>query len=386
MSTIVTEAWVLYKGEDPNKPTRAELVKESFSFPELQGDEVLVEPLYGSWEGNMAHAVERRPVDVCRERGEDEVVLGNAGVVRVLKAEPAAHSVKEGDLCLIFGNGVHGKFGHMKKAFAYDAPNTVGILAKRTKVPQRVLIPIPEGTRHSLLQWAAFPIRYITAWANWQAAYGCLRVLMPEAVLPMPFVIGWGGGTTLAELELARLHDCQAAMVASHPSRLELIGSLGITPIDRREFINLNFNERSYQSDPEFKKRYLESEGRFLQQIKYLTGGDGASIFIDYIGSPVFRATIKATASPGVITTAGWKGGLKLSLIRPIECISWHTYVHTHYATYAQGVEAVQFAEERGWVPKVEEFYRWDDVPVLARAYADGETSSYFPLFQVNPL
>lgn len=386
MSTIATEAWVLYKGETSHKPVRAELVRESFSFSELQDDEVLVEPLYGSWEGNMAHAVDRRPVDVCRERGEDKVVLGNAGVVRVLKAGPATHSIKEGDLCLLFGNGVPGKFGHMKKAFAYDAPNTVGILAKRTKVPQHALIPIPEGTRHSLLQWAAFPIRYITAWANWQAAYGCLRVLMPEAILPSPFVVGWGGGTTLAELELARFCNCQAAMISSNPNRLELIRSRGIIPVDRREFINLNFDERLYQSDPEYKKKYVESESHFLGQIKHLTGGEGASIFIDYIGSPVFRATIKATASPGVITTAGWKGGLKLSLIRPIECISWHTYVHTHYATYAQGVEAAQFAEERGWIPNVEEFYRWDDIPLLVQTYAEGKTASYFPLFQVNPL
>ena len=66
MKMINTEAWILHMG--PERPEPAILMKEDFSFPDITENEVLVEPVYGCWEGNMAHAVDRAPVDVCRQR------------------------------------------------------------------------------------------------------------------------------------------------------------------------------------------------------------------------------------------------------------------------------------------------------------------------------
>ena len=54
-----TEAWVLYRGDNGAGPGHLEF--ESISFPGLGDDEVLVEPLYGAWEANMSHAVDRDP-------------------------------------------------------------------------------------------------------------------------------------------------------------------------------------------------------------------------------------------------------------------------------------------------------------------------------------
>src|SRR5207247_1472902 len=72
MSMVTTDAWVLYPG---GGSAPLSLVREEFSFPDISEEEVLAEPLYGCWEGNMAHALERRPIDVCRERGEERVVV-----------------------------------------------------------------------------------------------------------------------------------------------------------------------------------------------------------------------------------------------------------------------------------------------------------------------
>ena len=78
---------------------------------------------------------------------------------------------------------------------------------------------------------------------------------------------------------------------------------------------------------------------------------------------------------------------MNLSTLRAIECMNWHVHVHTHYARYSEGQEAVAFAEQKGWVPPVENpKYDWDHIPQLAQDYAAGKCTSYFPLFQINQL
>jgi NADPH:quinone reductase-like Zn-dependent oxidoreductase len=387
MKSITTEAWVIYPGEENGggRPTPAELKKEDFTFPALTENEVLVEPIYGTWEGNMGHAIERKPIDICRQRKEDKAVIGNAGVVRVVETGPAVTNLKAGDDCILFGNYASGKYGHMKKAMAYDAPGTMGILAKRMKLKHDLLIPVPENTRYTLQQWAAFSIRHITAWANWKAAYNCFRALLSEEECPAPFVWGWGGGTTLAELALSKFYGCRPAMISSNVERLALIAKMGIEPIDRRQFTDLNFDEKKYQADADYRRRYDEAEATFLNLAHEKTGGEGVSIFVDYIGTPVTRPTLKALASPGVITTAGWKVGMKISTVRAVECINWHVHVHTHYARYHEGVEAVRFGEEQGWMPELDgRIYGWDEIPQLAEDFLQGRVDTYFPLYQVN--
>ena len=197
---ITTQAWVIHQAEKKNgHPVPAELRQEIFSFPDIGSEEVLVDPIYGCWEGNMAHALSRSPVDICEQRREPRVVIGNAGVVRVLKTGDAVTTLREGDLCLVFCNGVWDKYGYPKKIFGYDAPGTIGLLSKQTKLHEKQLIRVPEDSRHSLPQWAAFSLRYITAWANWKVAFGCLKVHELNGNGVSPIVWGWGGGVAFAE-------------------------------------------------------------------------------------------------------------------------------------------------------------------------------------------
>lgn len=390
MSSITTEAWVLYEGplkSGPGEPQPGELRREEFSFPDITESEILAEPIYGCWEANMTHALERQPIDICRDRKEQKVVLGNAGVVRVLKVGSGVKSVKPGELCLVFCNGKWDTKGFPEKILAYDARNTMGVLAKRVKLHERQVIAIPQDTKYSLQQWAAFSLRYITAWANWKQAYGSWRLHLEEGVDERAYVFGWGGGVTLAELTLATLFGCQATMISSDNRRLERIRKLGIDPMDRQQFPDLNLDEKRYNSDSDFKKAYQSSEEIFLSLVREKTQGRGVSIFVDFIGEPVFRATLKALCRNGVITTAGWKMGMRTSTVRAVECMNWHIHVHTHYARYNEGVAAVQFAEANGWVPPLDgEEYSWDNIPQLARDYLNAKTVSYFPIFQVNQI
>ncbi len=383
--TIKTEAWVLHAG--PERSELATLVKEDFSFPDMTEDELLVEPIYGCWEANMTHALDRKPVDICRQRGESRVVLGNSGVVRVLRAGASVKQFRAGDFCLYFGAKITDPNGYMLKAPGYDALGSLGMLAKQIKIHPRQIIPLPVRTRYSLRQWAAFCLRYLTAWSNWHVAYGAWRLQMDREEIPdeETFVWGWGGGVVLAELALAKLKGCQVFMIASQDERLQLIHDMGITPIDRRLFSALDFDEEQYRLDAAYKQRYQEAEKTFLDLIREYTAGRGVSIFIENIGVPVFRATVKALARQGVMTTCGWKKGMNLQFVRAIECINRHIYVHTHYARYSESRTAIAFAEETGWIPPdTTEVYGWDDIPQLARDYSAGTITSYFPLFQVN--
>ncbi len=297
---LETEAWVLHQGERQRRgpPESAELVRESFPIPALADDEVLADPIYGCWEGNMTHALERIPVDVCRFRREPRIVLGNAGVVRVVTAGPAVTDIAPGELCMVFPNAEPDAAGYMVKALAYDARKTMGLLARQTRLPRRCLIPIPGGSRYSLRQWAAFSLRYVTAWSNWRLAYGCYRLQMTAADCPAPFVVAWGGGVSLGQLILAKHDGCTAAMIASTDHRLASLRDLGIIGIDRREFADLHHDPDRHQADGEYRRRYDEAEATFLARIAQAGGGQPVAVFIDHIGTPVYRATLAALGRP----------------------------------------------------------------------------------------
>lgn len=382
---ISTEAWVIRKGAAPGRSAldTGDFRRETFSFPEPEEDELLIEPLHGCWEGNMSHAIQRRPIDVCHQRGEDAIVVGNAGVARILKAGRGAAHLREGEVGAVFGTGAYDRFGYMVQAYAYDAPNTVGLLAKRTKIKASNFLPIPPDSPYTTRQWAAYMVRYLTAWSNWKVALGAYRLQVSEAEHPSPHVWAWGGGTSFAELDLARRQGCQVAMLSGSDEHLEMMGTAGLPAIDRRAFGDLRLDEKKYAADPAYKAAYQEAEGRFLRCVKERTGGMGVSIFVDHIGGPLIRATLKALGREGVISTAGWMLGMNLPTNRAIECIGRHVHVHTHYARLSDWPEATEFSLKTGWMPEVTEVYPWDDIEALARNAVAGKVT-YFPVFEVN--
>ncbi len=365
MATISTEAWVL--PSVTRRPKQAELIRETFTFPDIGRNEVLARPLYGCMEANMLHAFQRDPVELCHERNEDSIVLGNAGVVAVERVGSAVTRVKEGDSCIVFGNGVWDDQGYPIKIMGYDAPGTMGVLAKTMKLHELQLIGVPAGTSYSLQQWAAFSLRYVAAWANWRVAYECWQSQMQGVPPEQTIVCAWGGGVSFAQLGLAKRLGCRVMMACSHRERLQLLVDEGIDAIDRSQF-----NEDDFEQG-------------MLDAIAERTGGKGVSIFIDNIGTPVHRVTLKALARQGVMTTCGWKLGMRTPVARAIECLNRHIHVHTHFARYQEGLDAVEFADEHDWLPRHEkQVWSWEEIPTLFSEYASGNIWSYFPIFAVN--
>ena len=363
--------------------------KEAFECPEPQAGETLVEPIFGCWEANLSHALMRKPIDICRLRNEQRVIIGNCALSRVLKVVGDDHGLKEGDLVIGGALGAGDRFGYPEKIFGYDLEGSLGFLAKRTKLPTAMLQKIPSDTKYSPRQWTAFGVRYLTAWSNWKVAYGCWRVQLSERDMAAPFVWAWGGGTSLGSVHLARMHGFPATMIASGARRATLVRSLGVEPIERGELGPIYYDEKRFAADGEYRKEYREAEANFAAFVRARTDGLGASIFFDHIGTSVTRATLAALAREGVIATAGWKLGMSISSMRAIECIRRHTHVHTHGSRVGESEEAVAYAERTGWVPPVDEDERvwgFDEVPELSARFHAGEIESYFPMFAANPL
>lgn len=400
---LKTEAWVLHegplpaKGGQPQPPRGSEgrisddaFRLETFEFADPTGDDCLVEPLYGSWEGNISHAISRDPTDICRQRRESKIVLGNSGVVRVLRPGPDANGLREGDVCLLVGTHLSDRYGYMTQALGYDAPNTMGLMAKRASLPGRILMPVPRDSHFTLPQWAAFNLRYFTAWSNHRVAYGAWRLQVPEKLFPEGFPVwAWGGGVAYAQLTLAKIKDhARCVLITSLQSRREVAARAGLETLDRSTYPDLFFKASRYDADPEYAARYRDCEKRFVQEVHARTDGLGAAIFIDNIGTPVFRATLKALAREGVVATCGWKHGMRLEILRAVECIARHTFVHTHYANRQEAEDAVRFACERDWmVPQdaLGKIWEWSEIAKLAESHMTGVIDSYFPVFRINP-
>jgi NADPH:quinone reductase-like Zn-dependent oxidoreductase len=379
------DAWVLYAG-DGGRPVRTKLVRETFELPPIGDHGIRARPLYGCWEGNMGHALDRKPVDICRQRGEAKVVIGNAGVIKVLEVGPQVKNIQPGQYAIIFCSGVEDRWGYPEKIMAYDAPGTMGCLAQEMVLTDTQVIPLPDATRHTLPQWAAFSLRYVTAWSNWELAYGVFRLLVPEEEYASPNVWGWGGGVTFAELDLARRHGGRTVMLSGNTRHLEKIERLGITAIDRRAFGELDYDDARYKTDPAYRDVYRKREDAFIDEVRRRTHGEMVQIFLDYVGSPVYRATLKALSRESVIATAGWKEGMEIWHLRAKECIERHQHIYTHYASYEQAVRAVAYAETNDWMAEIDEqkIYSFDQIPQLAEDY-EAEATDYFPCFSINP-
>src|SRR5262245_46990589 len=129
--SVKATAWFLYPGSPADHGRSGRLVREEFEFPDITENEVLAAPLYGSWEGNMGHATTRKPIDVCRQRNDARVILGNSGVVRVLDVGRAVKSVQPGQAAIISANDAPDRFGYPQRIWGYDSSGTMGCMSTK---------------------------------------------------------------------------------------------------------------------------------------------------------------------------------------------------------------------------------------------------------------
>lgn len=360
MKKIETEAWVLEEGNN-------KLIKKVILFDELENDEVLLKPLYGCLEGNMIHAIENNPINIFKEREEKQIIMGNAGVLEVERLGKNIGDLKIGDKVIYFCNGDSDQYGYPQKITGYDKKGSMGVLAKKIKLKRDEILKIPQDNSISLEQWAAFSLKFITAWSNWKVAYNTWKIQMPNVKNEDIFVFGWGGGVTYAELLLAKKNGCKCFMITSKEENVKLCRENGIEVFNRKNI------DKS------------EMEIKLLSYVEQKTGNKGVSIFVDNIGKEVYKYTIKALGRQGIITTSGWKTGGMLPILRQNECQNRHIHVFTHYAKIEEGIEAIKYASENNWLlPICSKTYIWNEIPKLIEEYKTGNLTTYFPIFKIN--
>lgn len=360
---MITEAWVLTKVDSKN-----EFIKKEIKVEELKEDELLLKPLYGCLEGNMIHALDSDPIDILQERKEDEIILGNAGIMEVEDVGTLGiERFKRGDKVLFFCNGEQDEYGYPLKITGYDKRLSMGVLAKVIKLKQNEVIKIPNNSKISLQQWAAFSLKFITAWSNWNVAYNSWKIQMPNVSENQIYVFGWGGGVTYAELLLAKKMGCNCTMITSKKENIKMCEKNGINV----------FNRMIYSNE--------ELEEQLLKYTNKITKNKKASIFIDNIGKDVYKIMLKLIGRQGVITSCGWKSGGMLPILRQNECQNRHIQVFTHYAKMSEGIEAIKFAINENWVPpECKKIYKWEEIPDLIKDYRNGNLDTYFPIFKIN--
>src|SRR5260370_12012541 len=157
-----SKGWFLHAATPDQNGQRGQLVKEDFELPDLAEDEVLAEPLFGCWEGNMEHALSRRPIDICGPRGEERVILGNSGVVRVAAVGAGVRGLKPGQNAITCGGAVPRRFCFSERLFAYHPPGTKGGPAPPSHIKRCAILPVPPGTRQSPAPRAAIYVRHVT--------------------------------------------------------------------------------------------------------------------------------------------------------------------------------------------------------------------------------
>ncbi|WP_394275176.1 hypothetical protein [Luteococcus sp.] len=341
-------------------------------------------PLLGAWEANIDHAVTRSPIDVCSTREEDEIVLGNLGVVRVDELGPGCErsNLAPGDVCMLMPFGVTDRHGFAELVHAYDCPGTLGLLARETHLPAELLLPIPPGTRHTLEQWATYG-RLFTALDLWRRAQTILQLQAPDHDPSQELIFAWGGGVALIFLQIAQQHGYRTAMTASSDVRLELITSLGITPVDRRAFPHLNVPRRT-SSQPGAHARHQESRRAFLAAVAELSDGSGAAIVLDNIGEALYPVTLGALAREGVLATCGWKAGMRVSHLRGSECIQRHVHLHTHVWHRHSSAAMRDWFEAGNLVPPSHAIsvVNFDEIGRMARTSVEQGLPDYFTLYR----
>lgn len=381
-----TQAWVLHKSTSGGSALDDGGFRlEDFELPEMGDEDLLVEPLFGSWEGNMSHAIERDPVDICLQRREEKVVLGNLAVVRIVgKGRQVPSDYQIGDVGLF--NGLTSPayldhYGYMALAHGYDMPRSIGFLCKQNVMPYGVFFHLPESD-FSLAQWAAFGLKFPTAYSNWMLARSVYRLQVPEAWNPSISVVAWGGGCSLAQLDLARQEGHKTLMLTGNEARKAFLASRGIDAVDSSGFGDLDLET---DPSPAARRRYASAFGAFRRALNAATDGAGVDIFVDYINDfPL--STRRIVNRLGIVTTAGWKKNTDYSMNRPTECIRRRTHLHTHYCHADEFEKAVAHALATGWMPWLDgdPVYEWDEIRDLADLHIRGASPTLFPVYRVN--
>ncbi|MGE6793605.1 NADPH:quinone oxidoreductase family protein [Pseudomonas guineae] len=168
------------------------------------------------------------------------------------------------------------KVSHLKVGDRVMALTGWGSFAEEVAVPGYNVMPVPASM--DFASAAAFGMTYGTS----MHALKQRANLQPGETL---LVLGASGGVGLAAVEIGKAMGAKVIAAASSPEKLEVAKAAGAD-----ELINY-------------------SESNLKEEVKRLTGGQGADVIYDPVGGDLFDAAIRSIAWNGRLLVVGFASG-----------------------------------------------------------------------------
>jgi NADPH:quinone reductase-like Zn-dependent oxidoreductase len=153
-----------------------------------------------------------------------------------------------------------------------------GGYAELVKVPLQNLVAIPDSI--DLLQAAAFPLTFVTAWHMLMTR---ARLQRGEEVL----VLAAGSGVGQAALQIARLHGARVFATAGSAPKLERARALGADAV-------IDHHKQD-----------------IAEEIAQLTNRRGVDVVIEHVGDATWKKAIRSLARGGRLVTCGATTGFE---------------------------------------------------------------------------
>ena len=303
--------------------------------------------LAASAEHNIQHAALADTINIAEARG-GKIYPGNSAVGEVIGVGSEVTRFKKGDVVITHCNGEPDIYGYPLRIWAYDQPDSIGWYGEEAVVEDWQLVPAPLECGLNLWEIAAMPLRAPTAYHMWRRAIGIFRVKVGREQRSVLNVLGFGGGVSELFLMLAKHEGHRAFFCSGSPARRDHLESLGIEPIDQKEF-------HRFASKDDVKA--------FSKRVKSLTDGEGAHIVCDMLRGPVYGAGLQAMARMGVNVSSGWQLSTACDYNSANLSVRQITLDHIHYET-VNGCSAATELYGRVFRPTVHrEIYAFEDLP-----------------------
>jgi NADPH:quinone reductase-like Zn-dependent oxidoreductase len=161
--------------------------------------------------------------------------------------------------------------------------NHPGGYAELVKVPVQNVIPLPDGI--DIVQAAAFPLTFVTAW---HMLVTRARVRHGDTVL----VLAAGSGVGQAAVQIAKLHGARVIATAGAEEKLERARALGADEVIHHHAEDI------------------------AEKTLALTNRHGADVVIEHVGRATWARSLRALARHGRLVTCGattgWDAALDL--------------------------------------------------------------------------
>ncbi len=201
---------------------------------------------------------------------------------------------------------------------------TQGGFAEYAKARACDLIPISDSW--SFAEWASIPLTFVTAW----------NMLHHKALIkPNDEVVVFGAssGVGTAAIQIAKLAGAHVFAVAGSEEKLRKAEEMGADVL-------LNYTTQEIG-----------------KEVKTRTGGRGADIVFEHVGSAVWQQALKCLGKNGRVVTCGATTGSKVEIDLRFFFTQQHAILGTYMGSRHELLQCLRLVERRTFRPVVDKIF-----------------------------